>query len=125
LVEETRPQIYRAMKYWGKKPHNIWAQYIERYTPKGGVVADPFAGSGIAAFEAVKVGRREIAFDLNPLTSFFIEVTASGSEFNEKIFRGHAQRIREAAEATDVYQESYRRHRRGDAATVLNYRWED
>lgn len=102
LVEETRPQVYRAMKYWGKKPHNIWAQYIDRYTPPGGIVADPFAGSAVTAFEGVKLGRKAVAFDLNPLSAFIIEVTASASRFNEKVFRDSARRIREAAEATDV-----------------------
>ncbi|MGU9986812.1 MULTISPECIES: hypothetical protein [unclassified Rickettsia] len=29
LVEEKRPPIYTALKYWGKKPHNIWAEYIK------------------------------------------------------------------------------------------------
>lgn len=115
LVEETRPQLYRAMKYWGKKPHNIWAQYIDRYTPPGGLVADPFAGSAIAAFEAVKLGRKALAFDLNPLSAFIIEVTASGAKLHEKAFHDRAMRIREAAEATDVYQQNFRRTRRGDS----------
>lgn len=34
LVEKSRPPIYSAMKYWGKKPHNIWAEYIKTYTPE-------------------------------------------------------------------------------------------
>ncbi len=37
LVEETRPEAYTAMKYWGKKPHNIWRAYIDNYTPHNGV----------------------------------------------------------------------------------------
>jgi len=73
LVEETRPPIYRAMKYWGKKPHNIWSKYIDHYTPKNGVFLDPFAGSGISIFESFKLGRKTIGYDLNPLTSFLIE----------------------------------------------------
>ena len=28
--EDTRPAIYSAMKYWGKKPHNIWHEYIKK-----------------------------------------------------------------------------------------------
>jgi adenine-specific DNA methylase len=74
LVEAKRPPIYTAMKYWGKKPHNIWAEYIKQYTPENGTYLDPFAGSAISAFEAVRAGRKAIAFDLNPLTSFVIEV---------------------------------------------------
>ena len=73
LVEEKRPPMYTAMKYWGKKPHNIWNEYISVYTNEDGTVLDPFSGSAIAAFEAVKCGRRAIAFDINPLTSFLIE----------------------------------------------------
>ena len=124
LVEETRPQIYRAMKYWGKKPNNIWAQYIDRYCPPGGIVADPFAGSAIAAFEAVKLGRKSIVFDLNPLSSFIIEVTASAAHFSEQSFLYEAKRIRAAAAVTEIYQRHYRRTRDGKSATVLNYRWE-
>lgn len=122
LVEETRPALYRAMKYWGKKPHNIWRQFIEHYCPTMGLVVDPFVGSGIAAFEAVKAGRRAVALDLNPLSSFIIEVTAS--KFDEGKFRTAAELIKSTVEASDVYQEHYRRQRGTAIGTVLNYRWE-
>jgi DNA modification methylase len=83
LVEDTRPPIHTAMKYWGKKPHNIWRKYIENYTPENGIYLDPFAGSATSVFEAVKANRKVIAFDLNPLTSFIIEVFSS--DFNKKL----------------------------------------
>ena len=57
LVETKRPPIYTAMKYFGKKPHNIWGAYIRTYTTQDGCILDPFSGSSIAAFEAVKVER--------------------------------------------------------------------
>ena len=91
LVESTRPPMYTAMKYWGKKPHNIWSQFIERYCPEGGVVLDPFSGSAVAAFEAVKIRRKAIAFDLNPLTSFIIE--SLSSSFDEEKFLEAFKRI--------------------------------
>ena len=31
LVEAKRPQIYRAMKYWGKKPHNRVCSNVTGY----------------------------------------------------------------------------------------------
>ena len=60
LVEDTRPPMYKAMKYWGRKPHNIWGDYITHYCPKDGVVLDPFMGSGISTFESLKLGRKII-----------------------------------------------------------------
>ena len=91
LVEEVRPPIYTAMKYWGKKPHNIWRKYIENYTSQNGIYLDPFSGSAISAFESVKANRKVIAFDLNPLTSFIIEVFAT--KFDKNKFESEVNRI--------------------------------
>src|SRR6185437_9274148 len=51
------------------------ARYIETYCPKGGIVIDPFCGSGIVAFEALKLGRKAIAVDLNPISTELIRMT--------------------------------------------------
>ncbi|MBN2572845.1 MAG: hypothetical protein JXA68_12010 [Ignavibacteriales bacterium] len=101
LVEDVRPPIYTAMKYWGKKPHNIWRKYIETYTPTNGICLDPFAGSAISAFESVKVNRKIIAFDLNPLTSFIIEVLSS--KFNKEKFHNEVIRIIDLVENDENY----------------------
>ena len=102
LIEESRPPIYTAMKYWGKKPHNIWREYIETYTKPGMVVFDPFSGSSVAAFEAVKIGRKAIAFDLNPLTSFIIEVYSTS--FNREKFTKYLNSIVDRIREDKVYR---------------------
>jgi 16S rRNA G966 N2-methylase RsmD len=73
LVETTRPQAYKAWLYWGKKPPNIVRAYIDNYCPPGGVVLDPFVGSGVTALEAADSARRAIAIDLNPVGLFLAE----------------------------------------------------
>jgi DNA modification methylase len=102
LVEDVRPPIYTAMKYWGKKPHNIWRNYIENYTPENGLYLDPFAGSAMSAFEAFKVNRTAVVFDLNPLTSFIIEVFVTA--FNQPEFTQAVDDIMAAVEKDAVYQ---------------------
>lgn len=124
LVESTRPPLYRAIKYWEKKPHNIWAQYIERYCPPGGLVCDPFAGSALAAFEAVQSGRKAIAFDLNPFSAFIIETTASAARVTKTDFLAAATKIRATVEQNATYAEHFLRKRDGITSTILNYRWE-
>ena len=121
LVEDTRPPMYTAMKYWGKKPHNIWGQFIERYCPKGGVVLDPFAGSAVAAFESIKLGRKAIAFDLNPLTRFFVEVLTS--HFDGTLFMEGFNRIVAAVESDPVYVEHYKTVLDDQKGVVSNYQW--
>lgn len=123
LVETTRPAMYKAMKYWGKKPHNIWSQFIECYCPEGGIVLDPFSGSGVAAFEAVKLGRRAVSFDLNPLSAFFVEVTAS--PFDAEEFRAAFDQVTRGLREDDVYRTHYLSSHEGEDAVVYNYRWLD
>lgn len=113
--------MYTTMKYWGKKPHNIWGQFIERYCPVGGVVLDPFAGSAVAAFEAIKIGRKSLAFDLNPLTSFIIEVFTT--EFNRPRFLQAFSEIEGQVKNDPVYVENYVKEWEGEKAVVYNYRW--
>ena len=105
LVEETRPPIYTAMKYWGKKPHNIWSEYIKTYTPVNGVCLDPFMGSGIAFFEAIRCKRKVIGFDINPLSAFIVEVLTSN--FNKDIFEKEVNNIIEYVNQDEIYQKIY------------------
>ena len=121
LVETVRPPFYTAMKYWGKKLHNIWADFIRNYCPPDGVVLDPFVGSGITAFEAVRMGKRVLAFDLNPLTSFMIEVLVSN--FDEEKFRLAVKSIESKLRKDPVYLAHYTTTYKGKNAPVHNYRW--
>ncbi|MEI3325021.1 MAG: DNA methyltransferase [Thomasclavelia sp.] len=105
LVETKRPAMYTAMKYWGKKPHNIWSEYIKTYTNENDIVLDPFSGSSIAAFEAFKLGRKAIALDINPLTSFLIEVYATSFDIVE--FKKQVVEIEKFIKNDEVYQKFY------------------
>lgn len=124
LVEDKRPAIYTAMKYWGKKPHNIWRAYIENYS-NDGIILDPFAGSAISAFESVKAGKKAIAFDLNPLTSFIIEVYST--HFNYKLFKKSVDRIVAKVSDDSIYKEFYSATcpKCGKHLSVQNFKWED
>lgn len=125
LVEDTRPPIYTAMKYWGKKPHNIWRKYIENYTTENGIYLDPFAGSATSAFEAVKANRKVIAFDLNPLTSFIIEVFSS--DFNKKTFMLEVNKIVSSVKNDHIYQKYFMTKSREDSGKleeVVCFKWD-
>lgn len=62
-------------KYWARKPHNVVGEYIEHYSKKGEIVLDPFVGSGVTAIEALKRGRKAIAIDLDPISTFITRMT--------------------------------------------------
>ena len=58
------------------KRHHPWQQglteaanYIAKFTPPGGLVADPYAGSGTTCLAALQTGRRYLAFERNASTA--------------------------------------------------------
>jgi len=79
LNRQIPPQAHTSMylwhKYWSRKTWNVVGEFIKAYCPEGGVVFDPFAGSGITAMEALKNGRRAIVCDLNPIATEIIRLT--------------------------------------------------
>src|SRR6266699_1029546 len=66
----SEPEAYRGLyafhKYWGKKPAEPTRYLIQHLCPKGGLVVDPFLGSGISALESVQLKRRFVGMDINP-----------------------------------------------------------
>jgi DNA modification methylase len=52
--------------YRGNWPPQVPRNLIERYSKRGDLVLDPFAGGGTTAIEAMLLGRRSIGVDLNP-----------------------------------------------------------
>jgi len=79
LNRQIPPQAHTPMyvwhKYWSRKTWNVVQEHIKTYCPKGGIVFDPFAGSGVTALEALKVGRRAIACDLMPVATEISRLT--------------------------------------------------
>jgi len=67
--------MYVWHKFWGRKTWNVVAEYIKTYCPEGGIVLDPFAGSGVVAMEALKAGRKAIVCDLLPVSTEITRLT--------------------------------------------------
>ena len=105
IPETKRPPVYTSMKYWGKKPHNVWYEYIKNYTPSNGVFLDTFAGSGMSGIEAIRAGRKAICLDINPLTSFIFDVYCSN--YDKEKFEKEAKTILSKVSASAIYKEFF------------------
>lgn len=86
-IEDLKPSTYKGIyamhKYWSKKPPNIVAYFIEKYSKKGDIVLDPFSGYGVTGIEALRLGRKTILIDLNPIATFISEVIIKQLNLNE------------------------------------------
>jgi DNA-binding transcriptional regulator YiaG len=64
---------YDAHTYHTKVPPQGIAQILRQYLPEGGLILDPFAGSGMTGVAARAVGYDVILNDLSPAASFIAD----------------------------------------------------
>lgn len=62
--------IYRAHSYATKVPAEAIQPFIEHYTRPGGLVLDPFCGSGMTGVAALMSGRAAVLADISPAATF-------------------------------------------------------
>lgn len=67
--------MYNWHKFWSRKTWNVVGKFIETYSKEGGIVFDPFSGSGVVAMEALKIKRRVIICDLLPVATEIARLT--------------------------------------------------
>lgn len=117
---ESYKGLYAMHKYWGKKPFNIMADFIKKYTNEGEIVLDPFCGSGVSVSEAVFNNRKGVGIDLNP-SSILITKNVITTLDTKKIL-SHFQNIEVAVKAK--IQELYFVERNGNKYEGQNFLWE-
>lgn len=75
-----------------QKPEKLMAKLILASSPPGGVVLDPFLGSGSSAVTAKKLGRRFVGVEQNPLYCVWCEKRLELAE-SERRIQGYADGV--------------------------------
>jgi adenine-specific DNA methylase len=76
--------MYVMHKYFARKQEDVIREYIKNYSNSGEIILDPFCGSGVMIGESLKLGRKVIGVDINPVAIFITRNTIS-SLSEEKI----------------------------------------
>jgi DNA modification methylase len=61
---------FKSHQYFTKQASNVVAEYIEKFSNPGETILDPYCGTGVTAIEAIRLKRKVIVFDINPLATF-------------------------------------------------------
>lgn len=64
-------------RYFARRPYNVFRHLIEHYTDEGDIILDPFCGGGVTVVEGLRLKRKVIGVDINPMATFItrMEVT--------------------------------------------------
>ncbi|MHA1518812.1 MAG: DNA methyltransferase [Promethearchaeota archaeon] len=102
VLPHTHSSMYLMHKYWARKPANIVATYIRKYSRPGEVVLDPFMGSGVTILESVFQKRKAVGIDINPISSFICK--NSGIPVDLELFNAGIEVLySKVAQADSVY----------------------
>jgi 16S rRNA G966 N2-methylase RsmD len=74
---------FKSHPYFTKQASNVVATYIEHYSKEGDTILDPFGGTGVTAIEALRLRRKVVMVDINPLACFLIRQTCEQTNVNE------------------------------------------
>ncbi len=82
---------YDAHTYHTKVPPQGIAQFLRYYLPQGGIVLDPFAGSGMTGVAARALGYNVILNELSPAASFIADRFTSS--INPKVYQAAVESL--------------------------------
>jgi DNA modification methylase len=99
---------YKIHRYFARRPWNVFEKIIETYTSPGDLILDPFMGGGVTVYEGLKLGRKVIGFDLNPLSHFIVTSMVQTDlqidlleEYFAKIVTSFTQKVDSVSEKSD------------------------
>ena len=107
--------LYGFHKYWGKKPPETVSFLVDQLSAPGGLVVDPFLGSGAIARESFRRRRRFIGCDINPAAIELARLFVAPPTFAAAAAAFEAVRARVKA----PIEEQYRLHDGGIASHLL------
>jgi SAM-dependent methyltransferase len=69
---EAKPHtaVYRMHKYFARRPWNVFSSLVAQYSSEGEIVLDPFFGGGATIVEALKLRRKAVGADVNPVAKY-------------------------------------------------------
>ncbi len=73
IKAKTHTPPYMIHRYFARRPWNVFKQLIELYSNENDIILDPFCGGGVTVYEGLKLSRKVIGFDLNPLSIFIVK----------------------------------------------------
>ncbi|MCX8014446.1 MAG: DNA methyltransferase, partial [candidate division WOR-3 bacterium] len=70
VVAKPHTPIYKMHRYFARRPYTVFNELIKHYSNPGSIILDPMCGGGVTIVEGLKLRRKVIGVDLNPMAIF-------------------------------------------------------
>ena len=83
VIAKPHTPVYKMHRYFARRPWSVFRALIEHYSNPGSIVLDPFCGGGVTVVEGLRLGRKVIGVDLNPLATFITRMEVTDVDVDE------------------------------------------
>ncbi|MEO0075417.1 MAG: DNA methyltransferase, partial [candidate division WOR-3 bacterium] len=70
VVAKPHTPIYKMHRYFARRPYTVFRELIKHYSNPGSIILDPMCGGGVTIVEGLRLRRKVIGVDLNPMAIF-------------------------------------------------------
>lgn len=96
IKAEKHTDVYKMHRYFARRPHNVFKYLIDHYSNKDNIILDPFCGGGVTVIEGLRLKRKVIGVDFNPLATFVTRTEVM--DFDVEKFEEYFERIKNSVE---------------------------
>ncbi len=61
-------------KYFARRPWNVFSELVLHYSSPYDIILDPFCGGGVTVVESLRLRRRAVGIDVNPLATYVTQM---------------------------------------------------
>ena len=94
---------YKIHKYFARRPWNVFSEIIKSFSNENEIILDPFCGGGVTLYEGLKLNRKVVGYDLNPLSIFIINNMVSKGDDIKLLFESFKSIIEKIGSLYDDY----------------------
>ncbi|MFQ6063280.1 MAG: DNA methyltransferase, partial [Methanosarcinales archaeon] len=76
VIAKPHTPIYKMHRYFARRPYTVFNYLIKHYSNVGDIIFDPFCGGGVTVIEGLRLRRKVIGVDINPIATFITRMEA-------------------------------------------------
>ena len=116
--------MYVMHKFFARKQEDVIREYINTFSKEGEIICDPFCGSGVMIGEAIRLGRKAVGIDINPVSIFITKNTLKHVSTIDRVIKEFKRITAEVkTDITRLYQTTCRHC--GESVSAICFTWKD
>ena len=83
VIAKPHTPVYKMHRFFARRPYSVFNELIRHYSNPGSIVLDPMCGGGVTIIEGLRLRRKVIGVDLNPMATFITKMEAIGVDLDK------------------------------------------